>query len=160
MSPGIVRGEATAPDPKLVQVTPESVVHSYDSIEAPPFDPAVKLTDIVVVVTAIEVIVGADGTIGLTTKLCETFAAAKWLVPSAADAVSVQVPPKTIVTLKPLTVQMLVVALARVTDTSEVVVGLTLKAPSEKLRSAIDPKVIVWAIFATVIETTFDTAPR
>jgi hypothetical protein len=45
--------------------------------------------------------------------------------------------------LTPLTVQMLVVALVSTTDTSEVVVGLTLKGASEKLRSAIGPKVIV-----------------
>ncbi len=54
-----------------------------------------------------------------------------------------QVPPNTIVMLTPLTVQTLVVALVSTTDTSEVVVGLTLNGASEKLRSAIEPKVIV-----------------
>jgi len=72
-----VSGEATAPVPKLVHVVPASVVHSYDSIAATPFDPAVNDTDMVVVVTSIDVIVGADGTIGLMTKLCETFVAAR-----------------------------------------------------------------------------------
>ena len=64
-------------------------------------------------------------------------------MPSAALAVNVQVPPNTIVMLTPLTVQTLVVALVSTTDTSEVVVGLTLNGASEKLRSAIEPKVIV-----------------
>lgn len=74
---GIVNGGATAPVPKLVHVAPASVVHSYDSMAAPPFDPAVNEIDIVVVVTAIDVIVGGDGTIALTTKLLETFVATR-----------------------------------------------------------------------------------
>jgi hypothetical protein len=141
-------------------VTPASVVHSYDSIAAPPFEPAVNETDIVVVVTAIDVIVGADGTIGLMTKLCETLVAARWLVPSAADAVRVHVPPKTIVTLSPLTVQMLVVALTSSTETSDVVVGFTLNGATEKFRSATELNVMVWATLAMVIVTTFETASR
>ena len=117
-------------------------------------------TDIVVVVTVMPVMVGADGTIGLMTKLCETFVATRWFVPSAADAVSVQVPAKTIVTFIPLTVQMLVVALVRTTDASDVVVGLTLNGATEKLRSASEPNVMVWATFATVIVTIFEVASR
>ena len=127
---------------------------------APPFEPAVNETDMVVVVTAIDVIVGADGTIGLMTKLCETFVAARWLVPSAADAVRVQVPPKTIVMFSPLTVQMLVVALTSSTETSDVVAGFTLNGATEKFRSATELNVMVWATLATVIVTTFETASR
>lgn len=157
---GIVKGDATAPDPKLVQVVPASVVHSYDSIDAPPFEPAVNEIDIVVVVTAIDVIVGADGTMALTTKLLETFVATRWFVASGAEAVRVQVPANTIVTLNPLTVQTLVVALVSVTLASESVVGLTLNGATEKSRSTIEPKVIVWATLATVIVTTLETASR
>ena len=117
-------------------------------------------TDIVVVVTAIDVIVGADGTIALTTKLLETLVATRWLVASGAEAVSVHVPANTMVTLKPLTVQTLVVALVSSTLASESVVGLTLNGATEKSRSTIEPNVIVWAIFATVIVTTLETASR
>jgi hypothetical protein len=95
--------------------------------------PGANDTVIVVVVTAMDVMVGAAGTIAETTKLTETSVAALKLSVSADEAVSVQVPANSIRTSSPLTVQTLVVALATVTEvleSSAVVEGATLNVSS------------------------------
>ena len=126
----MVCGDVTAPVPKLVHVRPESIDHSYDSMAAPPLSPGVKKIDMVVVVTSIDVIVGADGVMAEITNSTETLEAARKLVVSSDEAVSLHVPAKTMVTESPLTVQTLVVSLTTTTVvpvSSAVVVGATLK---------------------------------
>jgi hypothetical protein len=79
---------------------------------------------------------------------------------SATDATKVHVPAYTIVTFSPLTVQASVVLLVTVTVRPDVVVGATENWVGSKVRSAGAAKVMVWAIFATVIVMVFEVTSR
>jgi hypothetical protein len=125
LSPVIVSGDVTNPAPKLVQVVPPSVDHSYAIIAEPPLSPAVNDNCNELIVATCELMVGALAAIALISKDRVTFVAARWFVASGADAVMVHVPASFIVMSKVLAVQMLVVSLTMVMVASDVVVGAT-----------------------------------
>ena len=127
---------------------------------APPFDPAVKFTLSVDVPAVIAEMVGASGATAVTSNDLDTLVAARWFALSATEAVSVHVPANSIVTLNPDTVHTSVVELVSVTARPEVVVGATANDAVSNARSAGWAKVIVCAIFATVMVTVFEVAAR
>ena len=73
---------------------------------------------------------------------------------------SEQVPLKTIVTVKPSTVQTPVVVEVSVTPRPDEDVGARVNDEVEKLRSAGSAKVIIWLALVTVIVMVFDVASR
>lgn len=76
-NPEIVCGEVIDPAPKLVQVVPLLMVHSYSVIAAPPLFPGVNVSCREVVVATCEVIVGAPGAIAEISKDRVTSVAAR-----------------------------------------------------------------------------------
>jgi hypothetical protein len=126
-----VSGDVTNPAPKLVQVVPPSVDHSYAIIAEPPLSPAVNDNCNELIVATCELMVGALAAIALISKDRVTFVAARWFVASGADAVMVHVPSSFIVMEKALAEQVLEVSLTMVTVASDVVVGATANAVTE-----------------------------
>jgi hypothetical protein len=131
LRPAIVSGDVTTPAPKLVQVVPPFVDHSYAVIADPPLLPGVKDNCNELIVAVCELMVGALAAIAPISKDRVTSVAARWLVASGADAVMVHVPTSFMVIDRPLVVQVLVVSLTMVTVASDVVVGATSNGVTE-----------------------------